>query len=77
MQALERNRGEVFAKFREIAERFQVPLWDYSDSPICQSRGNFYNSQHLNADGAEAFSADLAKRLVESGLLSPTKAGTK
>jgi len=77
MQALERNRGEVFAKFRAIADRFQVRLWDYSDSPICKNRGNFYNSQHLNAEGAEAFSADLAKRLVESGLLSPTKAGTK
>jgi hypothetical protein len=77
MQKLERNRAEVFAKFKEIAARFQVPLWDYSESPLCQSRANFYNSQHLNAEGAEAFSTDIALRLAASGLLPPTKGGTK
>jgi len=73
MQALERNRDEVFAKFRQVAERFQVPVWDYSDSPLCRDRANFYNSQHLNAEGAEAFSADLARRLMQSGLLPATE----
>jgi hypothetical protein len=77
MQMLERNRREIFARFREICNRFNVPLWDYSESPLCQSRTNFYNSQHLNAEGAEAFSTDLALRLAGSGLLPPTKGGTK
>ena len=70
MQALEQNRHEVFAKFRELSERFHVPVWDFSDSPLSHDRSNFYNSQHLNAGGAEAFSADLARRLVQSGLLT-------
>ena len=73
MQALERNRGEVFAKTREICDRYDVPLWDYSDSPISRNRAYFYNSQHLNADGAKVFSRDLARRLIEIGMLNATR----
>jgi hypothetical protein len=69
MQGLERDRDGIFARFREMSARFGVPLWDYSDSPICRNRNNFYNSQHLNADGATAFSVDLARRLAASGLV--------
>ncbi len=63
MQVLERNRKEIFATFREICDQFAIPLWDYSDSPISRNRANFYNSQHLNADGAAMFSRDFAHRL--------------
>lgn len=68
MQALEKNRLDVFAKFRELTNRFGVGLWDYSDSIIGLDRGNFYNSQHLNAEGADLFSQDLAERLVQAHL---------
>jgi hypothetical protein len=64
------NRAEIFAKFRELCAERQVPLWDYSDSPLSRDRANFYGSQHLNAEGAARFSADLARRLRESGLLA-------
>jgi len=63
IQTIEKNRREIFAKFQEIAARYHVPLWDYSSSPICRNRNLFYNSQHLNADGAATFSTDLAQRL--------------
>ena len=69
MQALERNRREVFARVREICDQFSVPLWDYSDSPIFPNRAYFYNSQHLNADGAKIFPTDLARRLIETGIV--------
>jgi hypothetical protein len=71
MQTLERNRAEIIGKAREIAGRFRVPLWDYSDSPICRNRANFYNSQHLNEKGAVAFSEEFAKRLAEPGNSGP------
>lgn len=57
------NRAEIFAKFREIADRYHVPFWDYSESEFSKNRDLFYNSQHLNAIGAEAFTRDVGKRL--------------
>lgn len=66
MRALETNRDEVFAHFRRISERYDAPIWDYSDSPVARDKQLFYNSQHLNADGAAAFSRALAQRLAVS-----------
>ena len=67
MQRLDRRKAEIFERFRQIAARYGATLWDYSDSPISHHRELFYNSQHLNAAGAAAFSADLARRLTMSG----------
>lgn len=69
MQALESNREEIFEQFLKICQEFGAKLWDYSASPISMSQTNFYNSQHLNAEGANAFSTDLSERLVKSDLL--------
>jgi hypothetical protein len=65
MQSLTRNRAEIFAQFRELANRDDIPLWDYSDWKYNSDRNLFYNSQHLNATGAAVFSADVANRLQE------------
>jgi hypothetical protein len=70
MQALEQNRHEIFARFSELASRYAATVWDYSSSPISFRKDYFYNSQHLNADGAAQFSADVAAKLVESSLAS-------
>ncbi len=70
MRDLERNRDEIFARFRAICEPFNVPIWDYSESPLTQDRSNFYNSQHLNAEGAAAFSTLLARRLATTEISS-------
>jgi hypothetical protein len=69
MQQLDRTRPQVFAKFREIADRCRATLWDFSDSPLSRRRDLFYNSQHLNDTGATLFSAALARRLAGSALL--------
>jgi hypothetical protein len=63
MQALTANRAEIFAQFHEMAKRYDIPLWDYSDWKYNFDRDFFYNSQHLNATGSAVFSADLANRL--------------
>lgn len=63
MQALEKNRPEIFAKFQELCREANIPLWDFSPSPLCLKAENFYNSQHLNARGAAQFSAEIAQRL--------------
>lgn len=64
IQSAETNRADIFREFRVLAEQGHVGLWDYSDSPLCQDRRWFQNSQHLNDEGAERFSADLAARLA-------------
>jgi hypothetical protein len=63
MQAMTNNRAEIFAQFRDLADRYHVPLWDYSGWKFDGNRAFFYNSQHLNAAGAAAFSDDVAGRL--------------
>jgi hypothetical protein len=65
-QSLVVNRGEIFAAFESLARRRGVRFWDYSDSPLGAQRNLFYNSQHLNADGAALFSEHLAQRLATS-----------
>jgi hypothetical protein len=65
MQSLTKNRQEIFARFHELARRFDVPLWDYSAWKYVADQNYFYNSQHLNANGAAIFSADVAERLKE------------
>ena len=67
IQKMERDRDAVFSRFRELSARSHAPLWDFSRSVICSNRDYFYNSQHLNADGAKAFSEAFARRLVFSG----------
>jgi hypothetical protein len=66
MQALEKNREEVFARFQELAKRHGASLWDFGRSPIAFDRAHFYNSQHLNAEGAARFSTELAAALVQA-----------
>lgn len=63
IQAMQKNRAEIFAKFRELAAKHGAEFWDFSDSPLCQSTANFYNSQHLNAAGAAKFSLAVAQRV--------------
>jgi hypothetical protein len=65
MQKLTSNRAEIFARFHELANRYDIPMWDYSDWQHDGDQGFFYNSQHLNVTGAAVFSTDLAKRLQE------------
>lgn len=74
MQALERNRDEVFARFRSLADQYGATLWDYSQLPMSSDRAYFYNSQHLNAEGAARFTGGLAAALARLPLLASTPA---
>jgi hypothetical protein len=75
MQGLTMNRNEVFDDFRELSAKYSVPLWDYSDWRYAGDTEYFQNSQHVNEDGAEVFSADLANRLREYLVIKSKPAG--
>lgn len=64
MQKITKNRSEVFNQFGALSHQFDALFWDYSDSDISANLENFYNSQHLNALGAERFSRRIADRLA-------------
>lgn len=66
MQKLTSNRAEAISQMLVFAERFEAGFWDYSGHMISASRHFFYNSQHLNARGAEEFTISLARRLLRS-----------
>ena len=63
MQNLTKNRAEIFERFYELGAQFNVPIWDYSDWEFAGDTNYFTNSQHLNAEGAQVFSRDVANRL--------------
>lgn len=75
-QNLVQNRAEIFATFQRLRAETGVSFWDLSNSPLSGRRELFYNSQHLNAAGADNFSQQLGQRLRSEPLLrsnSPKK----
>lgn len=65
MQSLTKDRFEIFRQFRDLSQRYDVPLWDFSDWQYSDDREFFRNSQHLNAEGAKSFSEDFARKLAQ------------
>lgn len=65
IQSLTRNRAEIFHEFQKLSQNHGVPLWNFSNWEFADNTEFFMNSQHLNAEGAEKFSSELARRLAE------------
>ena len=63
-QPLAANRKEILDIYRRLSEKHGFPFLDYSTDPICFDTAYFYNSQHMNKRGAEAFSAEFAGDLA-------------
>jgi len=57
------NRVQIMNLYQAIAQEHQVLLLDYSHIPLTNQQDFFYNSQHLNKQGAELFSRRLANDL--------------
>lgn len=59
------NRDEILDIYRAVAAEYDIEFWDYSDTPITHDKRYFYNSQHLNREGAREFSTMFAHDLSE------------
>ncbi len=75
MQGLTNNRAEIFGRFHDLANRSNIPFWDYSDWKYASNQDFFQNSQHLNDVGAEVFSKDVANQLKAFFAAQSTSAG--
>lgn len=53
------NRHEIISFYQNLALKNNLSFIDYSNDPICRSKNYFYNSMHLNADGARVFTNKL------------------
>lgn len=57
------NRKEIFALYHAYAKKYQIPFLDYSTDSINYDKKYFYNTQHLNTLGVNAFTPKLAADL--------------
>ena len=57
------NRDSVIQLYQTICDDIEIPFVDYSDHYLCYDKKYFYNPTHLNSEGANAFTQDLAEKL--------------
>ena len=55
--------------YQRIADKYDIPVLDYSHMSICNDTSFFYNAMHMNVKGAERFSDTLAHDIKEMGFL--------
>ncbi len=63
------NQTYMHELYQRIADKYDIPILDYTYMQICKDTTYFYNAMHLNRRGAELFSDSLAcdlKRLMET-----------
>lgn len=63
------NLDEFFACYKSYAERYDIPILDYTYQELCMDTAYFYNASHLNRVGAEIFSTQLAHDLDSLNLI--------
>ncbi len=63
------NSKEMLDKYKEFADKYNIPILDYRDLYLCFDTTYFYNAMHLNKIGAEIFSDTLACDIKRLGIL--------
>lgn len=63
------NLNEVYMLYQEIANKYNIPILDYTNMKICSDTTYFYNAMHLNRKGAELFSDSLANDIKHLHLI--------
>ena len=63
------NLEEMQSFYQDIANKYDIPVLDYSQMSICSDTTFFYNAMHLNRRGAELFTDSLANDIKKLGVL--------
>ncbi len=61
--AMEKNAGEIIAMIDGYSKKYNFLFLNYANDTLGADRKYFYNSQHLNAQGAALFTTKLASDL--------------
>ncbi len=64
------NRGEIINMYQELSKKYDIPFIDFSNNFLSYKREYFYNSTHMNKEGAELFTAELIKIMKERNLFA-------
>jgi hypothetical protein len=59
----------VYATFNNFAEKFNIPILDFTYDSLSYDTAYFYNSTHLTGQGADLFSIKLANAIDSLGLI--------
>ncbi|TND01789.1 MAG: Uncharacterized protein FD123_4165 [Bacteroidetes bacterium] len=59
------NEAEVVSFLHDFAAKQDVPLFNYSRSPLCDDKSLFADPAHLNREGSTRFSRIFAKDLAQ------------
>lgn len=60
-----KNRDEIIDLYKKFANKYNLTFIDYSEDAISYNKNFFYNSNHLNAQGAKYYSYKLAHDIKE------------
>lgn len=63
------NADEMHTVYKNLADKYDIPILDYSEMWICRDTAYFYNAMHLNKKGAEIYSDSLANGIKRLNLL--------
>jgi len=63
------NIDEMYSLYQSLADKYEIPILDYSDMWICHDTTYFYNAMHLNKTGAEIFTDSLANDIKRLGVI--------
>ena len=67
-QKFVKNRKDVINIYKKYSIKYKIPFYDYSKDTISYQKKYFYNSAHLNKQGAELFTLKLVDTLKKSNL---------
>jgi len=54
---------EMLDTYQSFANKYDIPILDYSDMWICRDSSYFYNSMHITKEGAEIYSDSLSHNI--------------
>ena len=60
-----RHMQDFFSLLQYECAKASIPFWDYRRSPICRDSTLFANPGHLKKAGADVFSAELARDILQ------------
>jgi hypothetical protein len=62
-QQFVKNRDSIITLYHKFSKKYKIPFYDYSNDTMSYQKKYFYNSLHLNKNGAELFTHKLIDTL--------------